>query len=143
MNKISIYILGLFLIFSCSKVKDYEKIDSFLKSELNYKDLKDKEFLIVINEMGSCINCNNAFSKYMAKYIDSEKVLFLICSSGSRIDISMYINSEENHILYDMYNKFSGLNLINQSGIFKLKNEEIDTLIKINLKNINQNLNEL
>lgn len=140
MNKISIYTLTFLLCFSCSNMKSYDKIDAFLKTELDYSELKNKEFLIVLNEMGSCLNCNNAFSKYMAKYIDSEKVLFLICSSGSRIDISMYINSEENHILYDMRNKFSELELINQSGIFKLKNGEIDTIIKISVDNVIQDL---
>jgi len=144
MNKLAFILFGLALNYSCSRnLNDYEKINHFLVNKLDYNDLRSQDFLIVINEMGTCMNCNNSFSKYMSKYIDSEKVLFLICSSGSRIDISMYLNSEENLILYDMHNDFSELNLINQSGIFKLKDEKIDTLIKINVKNVIQNLEDL
>ncbi len=130
------YCLMIFFVISCNhNLTDYDKIGLFLKN--NNKNITNYKYLIVLNELGTCMNCNNIFSKKMGKNIDNDSLLFIVSSSGLLIDISPYLDKKEkNNIIIDSNKEFDKLNLINHSSIIKIGKQKIDTIIEINPLNI-------
>jgi len=133
MNKYIFIYTIILLILSCNQVSNYEKIESLLFTEFEFENLHEMDYIVIINELGDCLNCNNAFSVAMSKYIESENILFIICGTGSRVDISPYINSTSNQVIWDKRNSFIKLNLVGRSAIIKLKKQRLDTIIEIEL----------
>jgi len=128
-----------FLIFlnSCNnKVTNYEKIQIFIKNKFN-KDLKSYDYLIVINEQGDCLNCNNKFSVTLSKYLDNNNVLYLVSTPGFNIDVSPYIKKDYLNVLLDYENEFSKLNLVKKCAIIDLGEQKIDTIIQVDVSNVN------
>jgi hypothetical protein len=130
-----------FILLSCSDVKTTEtyfsELDTYFKNNHNFDSLSFYHYLVVINEQGDCLNCNNKFSKAMAKNVSDKNVLFLIATSGINVDISPYLGKEEEkNILFDLNNDFKKLNLINHSAIFKLEHNKVDTIVEIDVSNV-------
>jgi len=141
MSKSLIYIMLFVLVFfSCASPQksDYEKINNYLRTVHNYHELQLYKNIVVINESGTCMNCNNSFSKSMTKNIENDNVLFLICSPGRKVDISGYLDTEKSNILFDFHNKFGKLNLVNHCAIIKLEDKKIDTIIEIDVNNVRE-----
>ena len=76
----------------------------------------------------------------MAEYIKDKSILFLICSSGNKIDISPYLKEDSDNIAFDFRNQFASLEIVNRSSIIHLSDEKIDTIIEINSSNLNENM---
>ena len=142
---INILLIAMLALLSigCKTRTQYDVIDRFLQNEFNKKDLADYDYILVINEMGDCIHCNKKFSESVSKYIDQDNTLFLICSLGASIDISAFIDQNKSNILYDFHNKFGDLNLIDYAAIIELKDNQVDTIIKIDLVSVNANISHL
>lgn len=145
MNKLNFLVLLICTHISCTQIEitGYEEIESYLIEEQHKKSLSSYDDIVVINEAGDCMNCNNSFSKAMAKHIDDESVLFLICTPGANVDISAYISDEKNNVILDYHNKFGKLNLVNHCAIIELGNEKIDTIIQIDLNNVQKEVNNI
>ncbi len=138
MNKL--YLLFLIIIcVGCQETTTYDKINHFLNTEYN-KDLEAFSHLVIINEMGECMNCNNKFSKSMTEYIDNESILFLICSHGVNIDISAYLDEKVDNIVYDFRNKFATLNIVNHCSIISLDEEKSCAVTEIDVNNLNESM---
>lgn len=138
MNKIQYFFLvcQLFLIYSCSyKDSEYDKMKEFLSQKYDV-ELKDYDYLVVINEQGDCMNCNNLFSKAISSAIVNHNVLYLISSPGTNIDISPYLKYEYNNILLDFGNHFSELQIVDKCAIIELGKNKVDTIIKIDFSNV-------
>jgi len=145
MNKIyTLLICTLLLCLQSCQEKheesDYDRIDNFLSNELGFSNLDDFDMLAVINEMGDCMNCNNSFSKTMAEHTANKKLLFLISTPGTRVDISEYIDKGNTNVLYDFHNHFKNLDLINRSAILKFKHVALDTIIEIKADNLQEQI---
>jgi len=140
MSKIlSIILFGL-IVFSCkdsNTSKAYLKINDFLSSkDVNINDYKS---IVVINEKGTCLNCNNKFAKTMEQYINKDSVVFIISTTGTLVDISGYLEKENNkNIITDFSNEFLNLDLVDHCSIINLKNKDVDTIIQFDISNIEQ-----
>ena len=148
MNNLLLTIAAILLLFTgCVKIQkpqiesiqpetDYSRLNSFFNEEMDFSQLDNYATLIVINEMGDCINCNNSFAQAMAGNEKNDNILFLISAQGSRVDISKYLDNQEHKVLFDHRNLFNRLNLIQKSAIIKLQDEQIDTIIQIDQTNL-------
>ena len=123
----------MFILGSCSEPGNYEKIETF------YYQFKDGDFnkfkrVIVINEEGTCLNCNNIFAINQVKNIDKTTNLFIVSGQGIRVDISAYVSKNAPNVIMDYKNKFGGLNITKGCTVFELENKKITktTFIKVN-----------
>lgn len=136
-------LLFLILVFTaCDEGdKEYNQIVDFF--DANYKGLTISSYdcIVVINEEGECMTCNNTFSLAMSNFIDNDNILFLISSAGGTIDISNYLaDKERDNIALDFGRKFADLELIDHCAIINLEQNCIDTIIEIDLTNLQENV---
>lgn len=144
--KNKILFLLCFFVMACSTVSqkkdEFTELKTYFNKKHHLNNLNSYNNLIVINDQGDCLNCNNKFSKAMAKNLDDSKNLFLIATSGTNVDISPYLDKEQdNNVVFDFANSFSKLNLINHSAIIKLGNQKIDSIIEIDVSNVDTTIN--
>lgn len=125
---------------NCRPLSDYEKLAQFVTRIDMSQKLCRYSALVVINENGTCINCNFAFAKAMAAYVDVDSVLFMVSSYGQNIDISGYLNHDKDNVLFDQTDQFSTLNLIETCGIIEFRDQQIDTIIEVKLDNIQKSI---
>ena len=133
----SLLILLLLITGSCAKPSNFEKIESFY---LQFKkgDFNQFKRVIVINEEGTCINCNNLFARSQAKQVDETTNLFIVSGQGTRVDISAYISKNAPNLIVDYRNEFSRLDLVKGCTIFELENRKIVRTTYIKPENITQ-----
>ncbi len=141
-NLIFVALMGIFFNFSCKNevISNYAKIDKFLSTKY-HKKINKYDYLIIINEQGNCLNCNNNFSKSVSKHIKSDNVLYIISTQGFNVDISPYVNKNHSNVLFDYDNEFSKLNLVKKCAIIDLGEHKIDTIIQIDAYNISNSIN--
>lgn len=138
MNK-SFYILIILFLVACTNRHQtkYEKIESFFKEYYGNKiTLSKYKAIVIVNDKGNCMNCTNAFSKYIAQKISNPKILFIISQNGVKVDISKYLNNERPNLILDRNEDFSKLNIITGSGILYLKGQRITDSLVIDYMNI-------
>lgn len=139
MNKILLKLTLLFCSISCSHISSYQQINEFVDEKTNNEmNLENFEYIIAINEMGDCINCNNRFAKLMEKHIGNKNKLFIVSSRGQKIDVSLYFNENSDNIIFDSHNDFGKLKIITRSAIIKILDNTVDTIIEIETKNVNK-----
>lgn len=139
MNKlIACYILAL--LVSCSnsvqgpsskteKPSEYAQIKQFYSTHKSGNFDKFQR-IIVINEEGTCINCNNSFSKAMGRHIKKEEILFILSGNGTKVDMSAYVEQNQKNIILDFNNDFGKLNIVKQCAIIDIdSNHEISKTI--------------
>ena len=139
MNKLKHYICILIIFFvGCAEPSNFERIDDLLKSEFRFKQLTDYDQIIVINEMGECMKCNNTFAEGMSRYLDRDNLLFVICSAGNRVDISPFIEEEKANVILDYGNEFESLGLIHHCAIFELDDKKVDAIVEVSTDNVHE-----
>lgn len=141
-NSMFLFIFLFFSFYSCGnkELSTYDQIEYFFNENYQFNHLNEYNYLVVINEKGDCMNCNNSFSLAMSKNIKKSNVLFLISSPGYSIDISSYTKDKKHNVFYDYREKFNELNLINHSAIFIFNNNKVDSIIQINSSNLNNQI---
>lgn len=141
MNK-SIVILIIGLIFSsCDEAvvkpkTDFERLEQFCSVQGLVKSLSDYYLVVVINDDGNCLNCNNIFADKMSDRINEENVLFILSEDGTKVDISTYIDSQSENVIWDMNGDFDKLNLVNSCSLIELENRQIIDKVVIDATNI-------
>ncbi|MNU95255.1 hypothetical protein D3C71_852660 [compost metagenome] len=128
----------LLLANSCSNPKhpdEYEKIEVFYQ-QFKKGNLEQYNKIIVINEEGTCLNCNNIFARNQAEKINKTTNLFIVSGRGTRVDISAYISKNAPNLILDHTNEFSRLNLVKGCAIIELENKKIKTITPIDAQNI-------
>ncbi|WP_343603703.1 hypothetical protein [Fluviicola sp.] len=135
--KTSVILLLLLLLNSCSEpqLSTYEQIESF------YHRFKEGNFerfsrIIVINEEGTCINCNNLFARNQAENLSKDSVLFIVSGYGTMVDISAYVDKSSPNLILDPKNEFQKLNLKKGCSIIEIANHKIKSITTINAKNV-------
>lgn len=133
----SLLVLLLLLVIRCSDSDTYEKVEDFYK-RFKTGNLDQYNKIIVINEDGTCLNCNNLFAKNQANNLSSDSILFIVSGQGTRVDISAYIDKNASNLILDPENKFGELSLYKGCSIIELKNKKIKNITPINNQNVQQ-----
>lgn len=126
------------MFFGCqSEVikNDFEKLSEFCSREFNVK-LSDYKSVIVINEDGNCINCNNSFSKFQSKFLDQEDILFIVSGYGTKVDISSYVDKSSENLILDPMNKFGDIGLVSSCAFIEIVNADSLKITPVNLSNV-------
>lgn len=132
------------VIFSCGDSKGKKSVQKLLS---NYEKLvqycTDKNqtldhytTIIVINEIGTCINCNNIFSKSQGKNLDSDSILFIVSGIGTKVDLSAYVDRKAPNLIYDDSAGFDTLNIVKSCAIITISGKKINSIEEINVKNV-------
>lgn len=138
-NKHNLIILLLMILISCQQKyeSDYEKIQNFLTKHSFNKKLDRFNTIVIINDKGTCINCNNDFAQYTSRNLNNKNFLFIISQNGSKVDISPFINlKDSSNVVLDFNQDFYKLKIMNGSGIIKIKNDSLISKTIINSKSI-------
>jgi hypothetical protein len=128
------FLITIVLFTFCSpqqtkKTNDYKLILNYLKEYHNVQSLNNFKRIFVLTENG-CSSCNKKFSKLMLDQVCDSSSLFLIFTSGTRVDISKFIE-KKNNIYFDSNLSTFNNNLFDSTSIIYLKNNSIDTIITI------------
>ncbi len=142
-NLLSILFVS-FVVFSCvdsTSKKPVEKIRSNYEKLVQYCKEKNHpvnhyKTIIVINEIGTCINCNNIFSKGQGENLNSDSILFIVSGVGNKVDLSAYVDQKSPNLIYDVSSGFDELNIVKSCAIISLHPNEIDTIEQINVNNV-------
>lgn len=100
-------------------------IRDFYFEETQKDDFSKYRRVVIINENGTCLNCNNAFAQAHAKNIADDSTLFIVSSEGAMVDISPYISRQRPNVIWDTFYAFESLLTMNQCAILEL-NPEVD-----------------
>lgn len=131
-NKIIIFFISVSFC-SCDFISkyDYEKEIKLIEN-LDGVSISNKTEKIFILTEHNCAPCNKLFSEFMTNNIENPNFLFIINASGNVIDISTFKNAKSSKIVIKNLEE----EFFKDTKLIKLKNKEIDTIIKISSENI-------
>lgn len=136
-----LYTVCFFLVFSCTNTSlphNLDKLKVYFKE--NNTDPQQKfntfNYIVIINEIGDCINCNNLFSKKIANSIEREDVLFILSGNGTKVDISDFIDKDYPNVIWDQNADFNQLNIVDKCAILELSKDSILSTTLINTDNV-------
>lgn len=137
MTKNKLFALGLSLVLlnSCGERSDFEKIETLYYAS-GKSDFDQYQYIVLINEEGKCISCNNIFAQSMSDDLQNNKVLFILSGTGTKIDISAYANSESENVLMDYNREFKKLAIVNQCAVLTIADGNIASMVKIDIHNV-------
>lgn len=122
-NSIFLLIIVSAILGSCNRkaASEAEKIKSFY-----YQCVPDGDFgrfsrVVIINELGTCMNCNNRFASCQYADIDNDSVLYIVSSQGARIDISKYTDSARSNVVWDTMFLFNDLGISDTCTVIHLR----------------------
>lgn len=98
-------------------------IAQFYKQNVPNGDFGCFSRVVIINERGTCMNCNSLFAKRQLADLDNDSVLFIISSQGARIDISGYLDSSRNNVIWDTMYLFNRFNIVDSCTVIQLKTD--------------------
>ena len=117
------------------KSSNYQKLVNFCnENELN--NIEKYHSVIVINEEGNCINCNNSFAKFQSKFLDQEDFLFIVSGYGTKVDISGYVDKSSENLILDPKNKVGDLGLVSSCAFIEIVNSDSLKITPVNLSNV-------
>lgn len=131
-------ILFLLLVhYSCSSPVDNSSvIRSFyetMKPNGRYSDFKQ---IIIINENGNCINCNNKFSREMSALLSDSTKLFIVSGTGAKVDFSYYLDINQDNLIVDSAFIFKKYDIAKSCMIIDLGEEgQFVNSFNVNAKN--------
>lgn len=89
-----------------------ELIEGFYKHHVPDGDFDRFDRVVIINELGTCKNCNSLFAQRQLADIDNDSVLFIVSSQGARIDISGYVEEPRDNVIWDTTNLFNRFHIV-------------------------------
>ena len=122
------------------KKTEYDILANYLATVHQYK-LKEHIKTIFILSDNNCNICNKKTAEFMSQKIKNNAVLFLIISSGSKIDISAFPDKQEN-VLYDNPDNVEN-DFFYDTKVVYLNNNKIVKTLKIQASQIGEQLLEL
>ncbi|MDR0801651.1 hypothetical protein [Fluviicola sp.] len=139
MNKFGFILFSISFFLSCTqkKLSDYEKIELFCRDHSNISQLDHYKRVIVINSKGTCINCNNRFARMVSEKTNDRKSLFIIAESGTKVDISGFIDRKYDNVILDYNAEFDQLGLTSEGcTVFDLNKGKITKKQAISIQNV-------
>lgn len=117
------------------------KLKQDLKKQYGIKLDKEINRIYILNDMG-CGTCISSLSRFVKDYVNDDKAMVLINSRGINVDLDAFEMKKQanpniiiNHtVINEPDNRFAC------SGAIYIKQEKIDTIIKIEGENIVQQL---
>lgn len=145
LNNCFLLLCCFILCYSCNKSQPVSEKhikpglnDFFTKAKMHGYDQETTSILILSEE--GCMSCNKMFSNLLQCFINKPNAIILISASGTRIDISPFQHDSIKNVLFDESNEFSDLNLVEKSGAIFLHKGQIDTIINIEARNLEEQL---
>lgn len=142
-NSILLGIISI-LLFGCSlKKEDNYSLVTFLSDIDSSKILSDYNTIIYVADGNVCITCTIAFANITQNYLlNKDSVLIILNSDGTRLDISLFKSDTVNNVVFDYKGKFYQLGLFENknSGIVLLQNNQIDSVIELDVDKLNEQL---
>ena len=132
LNRIIIFLIFLnFCSCNFSSKNDYEKEIKLIENIEGVSISSKTEKIFILTEH-NCAPCNKLFSEFMTNNIENPNFLFIINASGNVIDISTFKKANSSKIVITNLEE----EFFTDTKLIKLKNKEIDTIIKISSENI-------
>ncbi len=117
---ISFIIFFCIILFGCSS-SEKEKIINFYEKHRKSGNVYNYRKIVVINDLGVCMNCNNNFAAMMSDSLDVKDILFIISCDGSKVDISSYIGIDRENVIWDKNLDFNDLKIVNNCAVIDFK----------------------
>lgn len=139
MNRSLLLCLMLFF-FSCT-VGPEDKSDLIRDFYMKAKpegSFDNFEKVIVISEKTTCLNCTNWFATKLADSLEIPETLYVVSGTGAKIDISPYIDEEQDNLILDFNSHFDKTRILDGSGIIYLDDGKVVSTVtdRIYLKEI-------
>lgn len=103
--------------------------------------LDDLKAILVVSEEG-CLTCNRAFAHLAEAHLSDSTILLWMSAVGTGLDISSF-KAHRDRIIWDLDDLLKKEGLLLGSGAILLKNARIDTIIRIDARNLGQTLDHL
>lgn len=103
---------------------------------------KDTKAIVFISDH-NCATCNQMFVDFVSKKIDHEHIIFVVSSGMNSIDISPFLNATKRNIIYDDSKQLYNDDKLQTSMIFILNQDQVDTIIRVNAREINNQIDYL
>jgi hypothetical protein len=127
-----ISLFSLFFIFGCNNFKsDKKEIFDLINSKTPINKNIEKIFILTEND---CSSCNKMYSNYLSKNLNNKNALFIINASGNLVDISSFENSKLDNVVIEDFKD----TIFKSSRLIFLSNRNIDTIINVNYKNVEE-----
>lgn len=131
----------LIIVTSCASPLENKKenLEYFLAEKgINYSQFSS---ILVLTEE-ACPACTHSFASLLEKQIENKNSLLIISAKGALVDISMFLEAEEEkNILYDWKLDFKNQGIAEGSNAIFLKNTgAIDTIVPIKAKGLKNTL---
>jgi len=138
MNRLILPFCILFLhACSSNQESNFAKIENFIQHHGITEPLSKFKKLIIINDKGTCIQCNNDFSKMISTNLNDKTTLFIISQDGTKVNISAFLDSKNSeNLILDFKEEFSKLNIVDGCAIIEIKEESLGEKTIINTQNI-------
>jgi hypothetical protein len=137
-------LIYLIVLFGCSSPQKENR--DLLKSCISFLEQKkitiyteQEQSIFFINETG-CIACIKSFSNLITNYVNNKSTAIIISVSSSSLDISAFLNDTAANIYFDDNNEFKKATGLESSSAIFIKNESIDTVITIDINNLEEKL---
>lgn len=128
----------LISIFSCQsddqELTNTQIVSKILDDSLGIERVEQYNRIFILTERG-CVSCNRSFSNFIEKELDDHS-LCILNASGRIVDISYYLENELKNVVFDYDNLFITNNIVETSSVIYLKNKEIDTIIELNVEQL-------
>jgi|WetSurMetagenome_2_1015567.scaffolds.fasta_scaffold359202_1 hypothetical protein len=96
--------------------------------------------ILIISEAG-CIACNKEYFNFILdNAVNKDNIIIYSTASGMRLDISPFIGDTIHNLIDNKQNILDKLNLEDGSYFIDINKNKVDTIIPINVFNINQSL---
>jgi hypothetical protein len=120
------------------KVEIYKKLDAVISDSLKIQKHYNK--IIILSESG-CIGCNKRYSTFVSSNLHNSEILFIVTASGNNLDISSLMENKATNLVFDYKNNLAKTNIFDGSGAIFTSNNTIDTIILIDAKDFDAQLN--
>ncbi len=130
---------GLILLFliSCQPKTTSEPLFDYAKEQ--GVEIKSTTKAVIVLSNTSCIACNRAFFNFSQDYLNQKDIQYIVTANGGLLDIRPFLSAT--NVSFDKKQMIHKKGLIKSSGVFFLNEQQnIDTLVNIEAKNIQQSL---
>ena len=138
---INSYGLLLLLLVACKPEISNSRLQQLCKVE-GVKVSDKTKGIIFISDKG-CPACNAKFMHFINHKMDSSEYIFLISAASSSVDISPYLSKERANVVLDNDKVLYYDESIKSSFIMLLTHQNIDTILEINVSDVDNQLKYL
>ncbi|SFT81118.1 hypothetical protein SAMN05216474_2468 [Lishizhenia tianjinensis] len=135
MRRLVVFLI-ISLFYSCRhESKGYGIIRTFVEERSNL-NIDDYRYIFSLNERGTCLKCNNSFSKWIEGKLQEDSVLCIVSGIGKKVDISHLINQKNDNVIFDDDSEFPELLNLKEPAIIEVNENNIEEIINVNSSTI-------